>query len=456
MYANNSLRLGLLLRLGVLLALLLVLDAATCYATAFHFSNVVYDRWLVDSLRSLAQAVHEDKGRTRLDLSGTALQVFKFDEMDKTFFRVSSARQGFIAGDRTLPELAATARGPPHLANLKVHGEQLREVSTRIDLAANGDRVDIALAETVHKRARLAREILVGMIAPQVALLAIAVFFVWFGVSRGLKPLTDLSGQIEARGQDNLAPIAEDGLPREARVLVRRINELLSRLAAVIGAQRRFVADAAHQLRTPLASLLLQIERIERASNPAGSSMAVGDLRKSVERAAHLSQQLLTLARSEPLGARAQLESLNLAALAREVGEEWAPLALDLDVDFGLSVPKTSVPVRGDRHLLGAMLGNLIDNALRYGGRQGRVTVTVESGTRPCLTVADEGPGIAAEQRERVFERFYRASDAQSEGCGLGLAIVSEIVKLHGAELALSDGPDAHGAVFTVVFPTAA
>ncbi len=457
MTERSSLRLALLRRLGALLTVLLVLDAATCYLTAVHFANVVYDRWLIDSVRSLSQAISAEHGQTRLDLSNTALQVFQFDEIDKTYFRVTSASRGFIAGDRALPSFGAAPAGSSHVGDIRFNDVQLRAAASRVRLP-DGETVDIVVAETLRKREHLAREILLGMVAPQIALLAIAGMFVWLGVSRGLKPLTDLSRQIERRGQDNLTPILESGLPREARILVARINELLDRIAAVIGAQRRFVADAAHQLRTPLASLLLQIERIQRAPDRERSAEAIEDLRTSVERAAHLSRQLLTLARAEPAvhGPTARLEPLNLAALAREVGEEWAPRAMQFEVDFGLAVPKVPVPIQGDPHLLGALLGNLIDNALRYGGRHGRVTVSVEPGARPQLAVADEGPGIAADQRTRVFERFYRAPDVQSEGCGLGLAIVSEIARLHGAEVALAAGRGERGAVFTVIFPAAA
>ena len=210
----------------------------------------------------------------------------------------------------------------------------------------------VSVAETLSKRATLTREILLVMVAPQVALLGIALLLAWLGVSRGLKPLTDLAREIEARDHHYLAPVSEAGLPREARVLATRINELIARLGTVIGAQKRFVADAAHQLRTPLAAVLLHAERAERAADPQSVRLALRALHAAVDRAARLIQQLLTLAAPSPRRQwPLQFGRMDLSVLARRVGEEWVARALEHDLDFGLVVPQE--PVLGARPMSG-------------------------------------------------------------------------------------------------------
>lgn len=451
--AERSLRSGLLLRLGILLVALLALDAFACYFTALHFANLVYDRWLIDSTRSLAQAVRTDNGHIRFDLPRVAQEVFQFDEVDKTYFQVSSKQQGFIAGERSLPNSQPAVLGGIKLEYAVVNGARVRLVATRIAPPATTDTVTVEVAESLLKRSTLAREILLGMAAPQITLLAVALLLAWLGVSRGLKPLTDLAREIEERGESNLSPVLHQGWHRETRVLATRINELLERLNVTLQAQKRFVADAAHQLRTPLAAILLHAERAVRAPDTPAEKEALRGLHRSVERAARLSQQLLSLARTDPQATVAfEPKPVDLGALARRVGEEWIPRALERDVDFGLLVPENRVLVSGDERLLAEMLSNLIDNAFRYGTDGGHVTVIVEGGSAPRISVQDDGPGIPPAERERVFERFYRIPDSSGEGCGLGLAIVQEVARLHHSRVEIDSGLDERGCRFTVCF----
>jgi len=275
----------------------------------------------------------------------------------------------------------------------------------------------------------------------------------WLGVSRGLKPLTDLAKQIESRDQNNLSPVPQTGLPREARVLASRINELLARLGSAIRAQKRFVTDAAHQLRTPLAAVTLQVERAERAPDMATQREALQALHRSVERAGRMARQLLSLARTDPEAIHTvEPKQLDLVALARRVGEEWIPQALKRDIDFGLIAPPGPVTITGDERLLGEALSNLIDNALRYTGVGGHVSVIVESEPQPTLCVQDDGPGIPEDERVRIFERFYRVEGSAGDGCGLGLAIVEEIARLHSSTVEVSSGPDGRGSRFSIAF----
>lgn len=452
--SDRSLRVGLLARLGSVLILLLALDGLVCYLTALHFANLVYDRWLIDSTRSLSQAVSAEHGLIHFDVPRVALQIFQFDEVDQTSFQVSTKLRGIVAGDSALPDESTVPINGIGLRDGVLHGQPVRIVSTRIAPPETNDTVTVTVAETLIKRRTLARDILLAMVAPQAALLSIAVLLAWDGISRGLKPLTNLAAQIEERDQNNLLPVPQTDLPREARILASRINELLARLSSAMRAQRRFVADAAHQLRTPLAAILLHTERAERAQDSETGRDALRALHRSVERAGRLSQQLLTLARTDPEALSvAELKPMDLVALARRVGEEWVPRAIERDIDFGLDVPETPVRIHGDQRLLGELLSNLIDNALRYGQTAGRVSVIVEGGSQPKLSVVDDGPGIPEEERLRIFERFYRVPNSSGEGCGLGLAIVEEIARLHGASVDVGPGSDGRGSRFTVAFP---
>jgi two-component system sensor histidine kinase TctE len=450
---DRSLLARLLARLGSVLLLLLALDALACYLTALHFANLVYDRWLIDSTRSLAQAVSAEHGLIHFDLPRVALQIFQFDEVDKTSFRVSTKRLGYVAGDAELPNDSSVAIEGIELTNGVLHRHPVRIVSTRIAPPDTGDTVTVTVAETLNKRQTLARDVLLAMVAPQAALLSIALLLAWQSISQGLKPLTELASQIEERDHNNLSPVPQTDLPREARILATRINELLARLSSAMRAQRRFVADAAHQLRTPIAAVMLHTERAERAQDSQTEREALRALHRSVERAGRLSQQLLTLARTDPEAASVlELKPMDLVCLARRVGEEWIPRAIERDIDFGLDVPEAPVRVNGDHRLLGELLSNLIDNALRYGQKSGRVSVVVEAGPQPRLSVVDDGPGIPEDERVRIFERFYRMPDSNGEGCGLGLAIVEEIARLHSATVEVGPAVEERGSRFTVAF----
>jgi two-component system sensor histidine kinase TctE len=453
---ESSLRVGLLSRLGLVLVLLLALDAVACYFTALHFGNLVYDRWLIDSTRSLAQAVRSEHGRIEFDVPLVALQIFQFDEVDKTYFKISSDKRGFIAGESSLRDGVGVPVNGIRLTDATVAQRRVRVVSTRIAPPQTEDIVMVTVAETLIKRETLVRDILLAMVAPQVALLGFALVLAWFGISRGLKPLTDLASQIEARDHNNLTPVPQTGLPREARVLAARINELLARLSSAMRAQKRFVADAAHQLRTPLAAIMIHTERARRAPDGSSEREALHALHRSVERAARLSQQLLALARTDPEASSAvELKPLDLVSLARRIGEESIPRALERDIDFGLIVPEGPVSIVGDERLLGELLSNLIDNALRYSNASGRVSVIVEDGMQAKLCVQDDGPGIPEEERTRIFERFYRLPGSNGDGCGLGLAIVEEIARLHGSTVEVTAGTDDRGSRFTVIFNNA-
>ena len=454
--AETTLRSGLTARFIAAAVALLLLDGIACYLTAAHFANLVYDRWLIDSTRSLAQAITVADHRVRIDLPRVALQIFQFDEVDKTEFRILTARRGDLAGDATLPIPAAPRDGSVHLSTANVRNEPLRMVYMSIPEPAAGDTAELVVGETVHKRSALAADILLAMAAPQLGLLIVTLLLTRIAVTRGLQPLTTLARAIEERGHENLAPLSEANLPREARVLAAKINELLARTEHLVSTQQRFVTDAAHQLRTPLAAVMLYTDRAERATDRQSAEQALRGLRAVVARAARLSQQLLSLARAAPdAAARVPLSALDLVALARGVGEEWIPRALERKIDFGFVAPETPVMVIGNSGLLGELMSNLIDNALRYCAPHSRVTLSVSASPIPSLAVEDDGPGIPVAERAKIFERFYRLADGSTEGAGLGLAIVKEIATVHHAAAHVTSGRNGRGTCFRIEFPAA-
>jgi two-component system, OmpR family, sensor histidine kinase TctE len=451
---RDSLRRLLTIRIASLFVVVLFLDSVACYYIARQAANAAYDSWLVDSARSLFKAMQVRNGAVSFAMQNVGLDVFQFDELDKTYFRVSSQRQGFIAGEPTLPDVPAKAGATVRLGDTRVANNRVRVAVVETRLPESSDVVTIRVGETLIKRDRLASQILLDMVAPQVGLLLGALVIAWLGVSAWLRPLTDLAHQIEQRDQHNLQPVPVDGLPDEARALVDKINDLLQRLERAMLAQKRFVADAAHQLRTPISAILLYAANAQRDAATAVEQSALKGLRSAAERTARLGRQLLSLARAEP-EAKAVIvfEPVDLSALARDIGEEFISRAVAEDIDFGLVVPDAPVIVNGNRGLLADLLSNLIDNALRYGGHGCSVTVTVQQHPLPTILVEDNGPGIPLDQRQHVFERFRRLEDASNSGCGLGLAIVAEIAKLHGAAIEIQDVEGNHGVRFVATFP---
>jgi two-component system OmpR family sensor kinase/two-component system sensor histidine kinase QseC len=253
-----------------------------------------------------------------------------------------------------------------------------------------------------------------------------------------------------------MAPLEVGSMPDEIAPLSEALNQLLARLSHAIDTQRAFVADAAHALRTPLAALQLQAQMVERADTAEARQEAVAKLRQGLERLTHMVAQLLTMARQEPGAAVPPHEPVDLRLLAQDGVAEMTQAALDRQIDLGLDADTDAGPVivRGGVDALRILLTNLIDNALRYVPAGGRVDVQVRRVKDTVeLVVRDDGPGIPAAERVRVFDRFYRVPEAPTGGSGLGLAIVAEIAQSHGARVALEDA--APGLCVRVVFPAA-
>jgi two-component system, OmpR family, sensor histidine kinase TctE len=436
-WAQPSLRRRLLLFLLIPVGLLLLLDALVTYRVALTYSNRVHDHDLSDDALTLAQLLRGD--RPDEGLSPQARFLLEYDPDGRNYFSVTSRLHGLLAENGRFAQPPAPPAGePPQLFDSALGGHALRAAIVSIQPDSEpADTITVSMAETLRDRHRRAREILLLTAPPQTVLIAAVLSLVWFGVNYGLRVLRPLTSRLAAREQD-IAPIGEADVPREILPLTRTIDALFARLRGALELQERFIADAAHQLRTPLAGLSLHVERALKDDSPQTLHDALGHIRQLILRTTRTSAQLLALTRAQsPLAMPAAHVSVDLAKLVPEVVGLRIHDALAAGIDLGFHGPRRPLLVLGDPASLHELLDNLIDNALRYAGRGSRVTVSVaphrEGGVQ--LVVEDDGPGVPDELLPRLGERFFRAPGAGEEGTGLGLAIVERIAERHRARL---------------------
>jgi two-component system OmpR family sensor kinase len=337
----------------------------------------------------------------------------------------------------------------PGFSDLTHEGRQWRMYTAR-----TGPQT-IQVAQATSVRTELAAGAALRLLVPILAVLPLLALLVWFILDRGLAPLARVARAVGTRSPASLDPLPAVGLPGEVRPLVDALNELLARLGEAFTMQRRFAADAAHELRTPLTALALQIQLAERAGTDADRAAAFAKLKDGVKRASRLVQQLLALARLEPEAAESPFASVALDALAQSVVEELAPLAAAKSVTLAATRVEP-VDAKGNDDALRLLSGNLVDNAIRYAPAGGRVEVRAfRRGADAVLEVADDGPGIPADERARVFDRFYRVPGTDAPGSGLGLAIARQVADLHHGRIELDDGLGGRGLTARVVLPLA-
>jgi two-component system sensor histidine kinase TctE len=439
--ASNSLRRRLLVRLWVPLASLLVAGAVIAYVVAFHFASVVHDRWLLDSALTLAGQLHIDKEAPSLDLPRSAVEMFEWDRVDRIYWDVVSPQGRILFGNSKFPLPESLDPGEPSYYDSAIEGTAVRIVAILVRSPTDPSQsATIQVGETKRKRDALAREIILVLVPLQTSILLIAGGLIWFAVTSSLRRLDDVTTRLRGYEPHRLAPLQDvERAPSEVQPLMVAVNSLIGKVSESQAAQQRFVANAAHQLRTPLAALQVQTERALREKNPERHWEALTKMRDAVARMRHVTQQLLTLTRSDASSAgMLALSDVDLPELAQRELERWADAAVERNIDLGYEGPDRGVTVRGEPQLLRELIGNLVDNAIRYGKRGGEVTLSVHEAPLR-IYVEDDGPGIPPAERERVIDAFYRQPGTTGEGCGLGLAIASEIAARHGARLRIDD-----------------
>jgi len=445
----RSLHRQLLLWLLLPQAVLWIAGAFVSYQMAARYTNQAIDASLSQATRSLARQVKPVGNGLFIDFPRAAQDIIEADPDDRVSYMVSTPPGQFILGNGTLPAPPGGHAHPlnePVLYDGTIDKTPVRVAALYLAYGDDGPARQTMLVQVARGRTSrdvLAREILSGIALPLSGLMILMSMIVWAGIRAGLAPLASLRALVEDKAPNDLAPLQLDAAPTELRSLVSALNRLLAAVQGSMVAQRRFISDAAHQLRTPLAGLKSQTElALKEATDPALHARLTR-VHQSAERSAHLVAQLLTLARAEPESTTTLGRSrFDLARLAQDLTAELVPRALKAGVDLGLddlASPQPPMPVDGNALLLKEALVNLIDNAIRYAGRGAEVTVRPHTdGHWAVVDVDDTGPGIPTEHHEAVFERFFRLDSADG-GCGLGLAIVKEIVERHAGQVRLHD-----------------
>lgn len=456
----TTLRRQLLTWLAGPLVVLWTISTIVDYDIAKRFVNYAYDSALLETALDIGRQVKVLNDGIYVDLPEIAVQMLQSRETGKVFYLVTGPKNEYITGERDLPRTQNLDSGKTKSYDDEYLGKPVRVVTLRLPVEAGKDFgfVTVQVVESLAPRIEFARLILLRMMLPQAMLIVLAGILVWYAIGRGLAPLSVLRREIENRSHRDLSPLPEEQVPQEVRPLIRAMNGLLQRLSKTLAAQQRFIADAAHQLRTPVAGIKTQTELALRQAQSAETQATLRQLHTATEQTVRLINQLLSLARAEPTAERVFSGGhLDLNALTREAATEWVPRALARNIDLGLDGVQAPAVIEGDAFLLREMLNNLLDNAIRYTQSSGQITVRVSADTKNItLTVEDNGPGIPESERERVFERFYRVLGTGVDGCGLGLAIVREIAQQHNALISLGPGAGGNGTLIKVTFPQAA
>ncbi|MEP7205744.1 MAG: ATP-binding protein [Casimicrobiaceae bacterium] len=431
----NSIRRELLWRLLAGLAITVAVAGAATYYQAREEANELFDY----QLRQMAYSVRND--------GAVALPKPRESDVEEDFVIQVFEANGLLAFQS--PRVAPVPRQPSTgFIDVTTSEGRWRVYTVR------GPARQVQVAQPLSIREELAAGMALRTVAPLLVVLPLLGALILLTVRRGLRPLLDVTGAVRKRGAAALAPLPEAGLPEEVRPLVHALNDLLGRLGRAMATQKAFIADAAHELRTPLTAIQLQLDEARSANDANERNAAFDDLQRGLARAIHLVGQLLTLARQEPDTSARAWEPVDLSEIARLVVAEHAPLAAARQIDLGIG-EATPFVIQGDPEALRVMLGNLVDNAVRYAPSGSSVDVGVaRRGHNVVLTVEDAGPGIPADDQDRIFDRFARGRSSDANGSGLGLAIVKSIADRHLATVALAAGSQGHGLCVVVSFPT--
>jgi two-component system, OmpR family, sensor histidine kinase TctE len=456
----HSLRARLLAWVMLPLAGAVVFDGVVSRQNAEATASVVQDRLLLGSARIVAEQLRFEDGSIQDPIPPAALELFQSNDIDHVYYRVVASDGRTVTGYPEFP--LSQARLQPEAADFfdsTVRGQTVRAVVyLQPVLTETGIQpVRVQIAQTLQGRTTLARSLWMQAMVQQLATLALVALLVWLGLRNCLKPLLRLRDAVLARRPGSLHALELQAVPAELSPLVDAINEYAARLEHHTSVQQTFIQNAAHQLRTPLTLLTTQVSYAVRASDAGGRSESLSAIRQTVQQSVRLVNQLLTLSSAqahEPGELHGEQGCLD--DVVRRVLEDMAGRAQSKRIDLGFEATATNVLVRGDAVTLREIVMNLVDNAIRYTPDGGIVTTRISIEPRAVrLTVEDNGPGIPDDERERVFQRFYRINDSESDGCGLGLSIVKEFAAAVGASVALRTSPGGTGLAIDVVFASA-
>lgn len=431
----RSIQRRLMLWLLAIIAVATAIAALSVYHRSQHEANEMFDRHLSQVALSLLDQPFEDE-----EILGSLDKESQYDLVIQVWTEDGVMRYA----SRAHSDLPRTTRAG-------FESVRTREGEWRSFSLLHDDLI-IQVSQPIRIRHQLAAGVALRTVVPMLLLVPVLGIAIWLVVGRGMRPLRAVAAAVKERNPRSLEPLPEDDLPDEIRPVVSELNALLGRLGRALDAQRAFTADAAHELRTPLTALQLQLELAQRATTDDERAPALAQLEAGIRRAVHLVQQLLTMARQDPDASAHPSASIDLNAVTRAAVGLEDTLAVSRGIDLGVTRDEP-VRIEGDAEAIGILVRNLVDNAVRYTPAGGRVDVAVHpEGDRAILDVRDTGPGIPAELRERVFDRFFRVNGADVQGSGLGLAIVRHIAQRHGADIALLDNPDGHGLCVRVTF----
>lgn len=451
-----SLRAGLTRRLALALFAVGIIGAIVVYNLGSRFGNHAYDRAQADDVTTLADQIVLDDKSLQLNLPDAALKWLLADEGDVVLFRVTDLRDGTVVGANgdlglapSIPELDDR----PAFRDVYIARQRMRVAVMRHTVKPAKIPVLIEIGETLGKRNQMTEAILGGTILFMSVISIVVVGLVWHGVGKALAPLRLLEAEAKLRSATDLTPLDPLHAPEEVRGMIIAINQMMARVSSAMQSQSHFIANAAHQLRTPLSGLRLQAQLGLKAQSMPAMRTSLCEVEASAVRASHLVENLLVLAKAETVGLTADSRPVNFHLIAQQVIERYLPLADRHAVDLGLASDTEAAWVMGSEFLFAELLGNLVDNAIRHGRQGGNVTIDIHNAPdKVTVVVLDDGPGFGEERRDQIFSRFYRPDSSVGAGTGLGLAIVHEIAGRFDGSVLLISAPG-KGSCFELAFP---
>ncbi len=460
--SQASLRKKILSWFMPLMLLLILVDSTILHGLAVNALEKELDADLFGSVDDISHYLRTSGvGAKNFEILENDSRILLNDNVDKVLYSVTNENGVLLSGNKSLTDnskdVISTKNSKPQFFFIEINHEKFRVVRSilTIDNQSNIQNIYIQVAVTLNRRSALANEILFGIVVPQLILVFVSFLIISISVKKGLAPLNDLKDAVSKRSEQNLSPIDLPNIPEEVFLVANSVNNLMKQLQNLISVQNRFIADAAHQLRTPLAGAQAQLEIAEFGRNPQILKSTLPKVHQSLDRLLHTVNQLLVLSKSQPEAiSMIKMSTIDLNLIAKEVASEMAPTAIQKNIDLGFESSEVPAIMTGNAERIKALLYNLLDNAILYTQDGGKVTVAiiVENSSTIELKVTDNGPGVSPEERNKIFDRFHRVMGSGQEGSGLGLAIVKEIANLHGASITILDENKDHGLQVLVCF----